>query len=552
MRDYFIRRLLLLIPTLLVITMIVFAVTRVAPGGPLERAMMEAQQVSLDGGGSTSEGAALSESQLRQMKELYGYDKPMHIAYLVWLGVLPRDLNRRDIEFQDYDQEVVVRMRVPPFHIAELDWDSDGFVKADEIPASIATYIPFTKLDTNKDGRIDGWEAENPEADIGRAKEPVRVAFNNGVPTILNQKETIVPWKVRKVDATEDEPDILQAELYRTRYSGVLQGNLGKSFRHGEGVWDVLRERLPISTFYGLLTFVLTFAVCVPLGIAKAMRHNTWFDNGSSIFIFMGYAVPGYVLGALLVVFLAARWEWFPTGGFVGDHYESTPVQSVSVQAGSDRWSAPDHKLQNGDEVWFETEPPEAIPKLESQAGYWAEVLDADHFRLHPAEGAPAIQLQTTAKGVPLMRHTSLWAKMRDLAWHAVLPLACYMVGSFAFVTMLMKNHLMDNLSADYMRTAIAKGVPFRQAVRRHALRNSMIPLATNLGHQVTLFVTGSFLIETIFDINGFGLLGFKSVMDRDIPVVMGVFLLSAGLMLLGNIISDILVALVDPRVRFN
>ena len=104
------------------------------------------------------------------------------------------------------------------------------------------------------------------------------------------------------------------------------------------------------------------------------------------------------------------------TGGFVGDHYESTPVQSVSVQAGSDRWSAPDHKLQNGDEVWFETEPPVAIPKLESQAGYWAEVLDADHFRLHPAEGAPAIQLQTTAKGVPLMRHTSLWAKMRDLA----------------------------------------------------------------------------------------------------------------------------------------
>ena len=105
-----------------------------------------------DGGGSTSEGAALSESQLRQMKELYGYDKPMHIAYLVWLGVLPRDLNRRDIEFQDNDQEVVVRMRVPPFHIAELDWDSDGFVKADEIPASIATYIPFTKLDTNRDG----------------------------------------------------------------------------------------------------------------------------------------------------------------------------------------------------------------------------------------------------------------------------------------------------------------------------------------------------------------------------------------------------------------
>ena len=160
--------------------------------------------------------------------------------------------------------------------------------------------------------------------------------------------------------------------------------------------------------------------------------------------------------------------------------------------------------------------------------------------------------LQANAAKVELHRHTSPAGRALDLAWHAVLPLLCYLVGSFAFVTMLMKNHLMDNLSSDYMRTAIAKGVPFSQAVRRHALRNSLIPLATNIGHQITLFVAGSFLIETIFDINGFGLLGFKSVLDRDIPVVMGIFLLSATLMLVGNIISDILVALVDPRVRFN
>lgn len=552
MRDYFIRRLLLLTPTLLVITMIVFAVTRIAPGGPLERAMMEAQQVSLEGGGGSSEGAALSEAQLRQMEELYGYDKPVHIAYLVWLGILPRDLNRRDIEFTDGDGEATVRMRIPPFHIADLDWDGDGLIQAGEVPASLHTYVPFRKLDTNRDGQIDGWEADDPRAYIERAKEPVRVAFNAGSPEILNSGESLVDWKVRRVEPGEDAPEARQAELYRTRYSGLLQGNLGKSFRHAEGVWDVLRERLPISTFYGLLTFLLTFAICVPLGIAKAMRHNTWFDNGSSIFIFMGYAVPGYVLGALLVVFLAARAEWFPTGGFVGEHYESTPVQSISVQAGSNKWHAPGHGIADGDEVWFEAAPPSAVPALESQTGYVAKVLDADTFQLLPAEGAAPVLLQAGAVDLPLLRHTGFWAKVADLAWHAVLPLACYMVGSFAFVTMLMKNHLMDNLSADYMRTAIAKGVPFRQAVRRHALRNSMIPLATNLGHQVTLFVTGSFLIETIFDINGFGLLGFKSVMDRDIPVVMGVFLLSAGLMLLGNIISDILVALVDPRVRFN
>ena len=141
--------------------------------------------------------------------------------------------------------------------------------------------------------------------------------------------------------------------------------------------------------------------------------------------------------------------------------------------------------------------------------------------------------------------------KVMDLFAHTFQPLCCYLIGGFAFVTMLMKNHLMDNLSADYVRTAMAKGVSFKNAVRKHALRNSLVPLATNIGHQVTLFVTGSFLIETIFDIDGFGLLGFNSVIDRDYPVVMGILTLSAALMLLGNIISDALVALVDPRVRF-
>ena len=125
------------------------------------------------------------------------------------------------------------------------------------------------------------------------------------------------------------------------------------------------------------------------------------------------------------------------------------------------------------------------------------------------------------------------------------------MVGSFALVTLLLKNHLMDNLAADYVRTAIAKGVPFRRAVFSHALRNSLIPIATTFGQSITLLVGGSFLIEFIFDINGFGLLGLTSILDRDYPVVMGVVLLGSLLLLIGNVLSDILVALVDPRVRF-
>ena len=340
MRSYFLRRLLLIIPTFLGVTLLVFAITRVVPGGPIERAIMEAQSGGtgdMGGGRGDVTRGALSQEQLQALKEYYGFDKPVFQAYLEWLGK-------------------------------------------------------------------------------------------------------------------------------------VLQGDLGTSYRFNEPVLTIILERLPVSLFYGGITLVLIYGICIPLGIAKAMRHRTAFDNVSSALIFVGYSIPGYALGAILVVFLAARAEWFPMGGFTSADFA----------------------------------------------------------------------------------YLSFWEKVKDLAHHAVLPLICYTIGNFAFVTLLMKNHLMDSLAADFIRTAVAKGVTFRQAVFRHALRNSLIPIATNFGGSLGLLVTGSFLIEFIFDINGMGLLGLSSVFDRDYPTVMGVLIISSLVLLLGNIIGDVLVALVDPRVRFN
>lgn len=115
----------------------------------------------------------------------------------------------------------------------------------------------------------------------------------------------------------------------------------------------------------------------------------------------------------------------------------------------------------------------------------------------------------------------------------------------------MMKNSLMDNLAADYVRTAMSKGVSFKNAILKHAMRNSLIPIATSFGTNLTALLTGSFLIETIFNINGMGLLMFESLVERDYPVVLGVVVISSFLFLIGNIISDICVALVDPRVQF-
>jgi microcin C transport system permease protein len=135
---------------------------------------------------------------------------------------------------------------------------------------------------------------------------------------------------------------------------------------------------------------------------------------------------------------------------------------------------------------------------------------------------------------------------------HTIVPLACEMIGAFTALTLFTRNGLLDNLAADYVRTAKAKGLSHRRVVFVHALRNSLIPLAATFGGNLGFFLTGSFLIEVTFNIPGLGLLGYDSLVHRDFPVFLGLLTLSSLAMLLGNIISDLCVAAVDPRIRFD
>lgn len=338
MSGYFLRRLLLMIPTFIGITLLVFAITRVVPGGPIERMMTQAALAQGETGKrvQTQTGSTLSDEQIAELERYYGFDKPLLVSYKGWL---------------------------------------------------------------------------------------------------LN----------------------------------VFKLDLGISTRYQDPVWDIIKERFPISIFYGLTTLILTYGICIPLGLYKAIKHNSRFDDISSGIIFLGYAVPSYVVAIALISLFAVHWQWFPLGGFISDDFDDL----------------------------------------------------------------------------------SLAGKVFDVIHHATLPLIAYMAGSFALTTFMMKNALMDNISADYVRTAVAKGNNFQQAIRRHALRNSLIPLATSFGQNIAFLLSGSFLIETIFNIDGIGLLGYEAVVERDYPVVMGILVISSGLFLLGNILSDICVALVDPRIRF-
>lgn len=135
---------------------------------------------------------------------------------------------------------------------------------------------------------------------------------------------------------------------------------------------------------------------------------------------------------------------------------------------------------------------------------------------------------------------------------HTALPLACETIGSFTLLTLFVKNSLLDNLSADHVRTARAKGLGRVRIILLHALRNSLIPLAANIGHIIGFFLTGSFLIEVTFDIDGMGLLSYDSLVHRNFPVFLGILTVSSLLMLVGNVLSDLCVAAADPRIRFD
>ena len=151
----------------------------------------------------------------------------------------------------------------------------------------------------------------------------------------------------------------------------------------------------------------------------------------------------------------------------------------------------------------------------------------------------------------PNFDELTLMGKIFDQIHHAFLPIVCYMIGSFAGMTILMKNSLMENLSQDYVRTAFAKGLSEKKVVLFHAVRNSLIPIATGIGSFLGIVLGGSYLIERTFGIDGIGMLAFNALLDKDYNIMMGFLAVTTIIRLIGNLISDLTYAAIDPRIRF-
>jgi microcin C transport system permease protein len=143
-------------------------------------------------------------------------------------------------------------------------------------------------------------------------------------------------------------------------------------------------------------------------------------------------------------------------------------------------------------------------------------------------------------------------AQVMDYLWHLVLPLTCYVVGSFSVLTLLTKNSFLDEIHKQYVVTARAKGLAEAKVLWKHVFRNAVIPVILGFpGNFLSVFFTGSLLIETLFSLDGLGLLSYESIVSRDYPVVMATLFFFSLLSLVSNLLSDLSLILVDPRISF-
>jgi microcin C transport system permease protein len=249
--------------------------------------------------------------------------------------------------------------------------------------------------------------------------------------------------------------------------------DFGRSYFRDVSVIDLIAEKMPVSISLGLWMTLITYAISIPLGIAKAVRDGSRFDVWTSAVIIVGYAIPSFLFAILLIIVFAGGsfFSWFPLRGLTSENWDQL----------------------------------------------------------------------------------SLGGKILDYFWHLALPITSMVLGAFATMALLTKNSFLDEIRKQYVVTARMKGLSERAVLYRHVFRNAMLIIIAGFPSAfVAAFFSGSLLIETIFSLDGLGLLGFESVLNRDYPVVFANLFIFSLVGLVVNLISDLTYTWVDPRIDFD
>jgi peptide/nickel transport system permease protein len=264
--------------------------------------------------------------------------------------------------------------------------------------------------------------------------------------------------------------------------NGVLHGDFGISISTGEKVMTMIsRAALPTFILCGI-ALIVWILLAILIGSYAAIRRYSLFDQVSTVFAYVGYAMPTFWLGIMLIfAFSGPGLNILPAGGMT-DTRASPPFGA---------------------------------------AAYWP------YFGAHPL------------------------AAIADIARHLLLPAVTLVVVSIAGDSRFIRASMLDALSQDYVRTAKAKGLSQRVVWFKHAFRNAMLPFVTNLGLEIPFLFTGAIVTETIFSWPGMGRLTIDATNQFDYPLLMGILLITAALVVLANLLADLAYAVVDPRIQY-
>jgi microcin C transport system permease protein len=266
-----------------------------------------------------------------------------------------------------------------------------------------------------------------------------------------------------------DKPPLERFGLMLWNY---IRFDFGDSYFRDISVIDLILEKMPVSISIGLWITLISYLISIPLGIRKAVKDGSSFDIWTSAVVIVGYAIPGFLFGVMLMVFFAGGsfFDWFPLRGLTSDYFDQL--------------------------TWYQ--------------------------------------------------------KIAHYFWHLALPLTAMVLSAFATTTLLTKNSFLDEIRKQYVVTARAKGLSERQVLYGHVFRNAMlIVIAGFPGAFISAFFAGSLLIENIFSLDGLGLLGYRSVIDRDYPVVFATLYIFSLIGLFVSLLSDLIYTWIDPRIDF-
>ncbi|HEV2006950.1 MAG TPA: ABC transporter permease [Candidatus Limnocylindrales bacterium] len=263
--------------------------------------------------------------------------------------------------------------------------------------------------------------------------------------------------------------------------NGMLHGDLGSSIDSGEAVATRIgKAALPTLILAGTALFIW-ITIAILLGVLAAIRRYSFFDQAVTVFSYVGFAMPTFWLGLMLILIFGAALKVLPVSGMTDTR--------LSPPFGSDQ--------------------------------YWV------YFGAQPLTA------------------------LADLLRHLILPVITLVTVNIAGDSRFVRASMLETLGQDYVRTASAKGLPRRTVVFRHALRNALLPVVTNIGLEIPFLFSGAIVTESIFSWPGEGKLFINSITSFDYTILMGILLITALLTVLANLLADILYAVVDPRIKY-